>query len=522
MKLDKTILQDGRAPEGYALPAYDREAMVRRTVEAPTWLHFGAGNIFRAFPAVLCQRLLNQGEWDTGIICCEGYDGEIVTGSLRPYDNLAVAVSLLADGSMEKEIVGSIAQSLTLPEDMGRVQEIFRQPSLRMVSFTITEKGYAVTSAVKADMQVPPQQAKSFLAQLAACCMDRFEACAAPLALVSMDNCSHNGEKLRSSFFQILDAWKAAGYVSAEAYTYAQEKLSFPWSMIDKITPRPHESVQKALEADGWEGMDILVTEKHTYTGAFVNAEKPQYLVIEDDFPAGRPPLEKAGVLFTDRNTVNAVESMKVCTCLNPLHTALAVLGCLLGHTTIAGEMGDEDLRELVTQMSRKEGMPVVIDPGVIDPEQFLQEVLTQRFPNPFMPDTPQRIATDTSQKLPIRFGVDIGLHQKKGDSAQLQLMPLVLAAWLRYLKGVDDEGKEFTCSPDPLLEKLQPVVRALPFGEPATAESFAGLLEDETVWGTDLKAAGLTQKVVDYFNEMNAGPGAVRKTLHKAVSDAT
>ena len=341
MKLDKTILQEGRALQGYALPRYDRQAMVRRTQEAPTWLHFGAGNIFRMFPAALCQRLLNAGEWDTGIVCCEGYDGEIVTKSLRPYDNLTVAVSLLADGSMEKEIVGSIGESLTLPQDSGRVGEIFRQPSLQMVSFTITEKGYAVTGGVQADMTVPPQQAKTFLAQLVAFCLDRFEACAAPLALVSLDNCSHNGEKLRGSFFQILDAWKAAGYVTDEAYAYAQEKLSFPWSMIDKITPRPHESVQQALEADGLEGMDILVTEKHTYTSAFVNAEKPQYLVIEDDFPAGRPPLEKAGVLFTDRDTVNAVESMKVCTCLNPLHTALAIFGCLLGHTTIAGEMED-------------------------------------------------------------------------------------------------------------------------------------------------------------------------------------
>ena len=85
----------------------------------------------------------------------------------------------------------------------------------------------------------------------------------------------------------------------------------------------------------------------------------------------------------------------------------------------------------------------------------------------------------------------------------------------------MDDEGKEFACSPDPLLEKLQPVVRQLPFGEPATEESFAGLLEDETVWGTDLKAAGLIQRVVEDFNLLNAGPGAVRKTLHEAVSEA-
>ena len=93
---------------------------------------------------MLAQRLLNAGETDTGVLCCEAYDTDAVTQFLRPYDDLTLSVSLLADGSMEKEVVGSIAQSLTLPQDRCRVEEIFRAPSLQMVSFTITEKGYAV------------------------------------------------------------------------------------------------------------------------------------------------------------------------------------------------------------------------------------------------------------------------------------------------------------------------------------------------------------------------------------------
>lgn len=514
MKLNNAVLF--QSLPGYALPQYDRQAMARRSRQQPTWLHFGAGNLFRAFPAVLAQRLLNAGETDTGVLCCEAYDTDAVTQFLRPYDDLTLSVSLLADGSMEKEVVGSIAQSLTLPQDRCRVEEIFRAPSLQMVSFTITEKGYAVNAAVKEDMGRAPGEAQTLLGALAACCLARFEACGASLALVSMDNCSQNGEKLREGFFAVLDAWKAAGHVSPEAYAWAQEKLSFPWSMIDKITPRPHESVQKALAADGWEGMDIQVTGKNTYIARFVNTEKPQYLVIEDDFPAGRPPLEKAGVLFTSRDTVNAVERMKVCTCLNPLHTALAIFGCLLGHTSIAGEMADPDLRDFVTTMAYEEGMPVVIDPGVIEPKAFLEEVLTQRFPNPFIPDTPQRIATDTSQKLPIRFGVDMGLHLERGTAGQLQRMPLVLAGWLRYLKAVDDQGQPFTCSPDPLLEKVQPIAQAIPFGTQATQEDFGSLLEDASIWGVDLKAAGLSALVVEDFNRLNQGPGAVRATLEQ------
>lgn len=522
MKLDRNALQE-LGSKGYTLPRYDRDKMVEATVKNPTWLHFGAGNLFRAFHAVLSQRLLDEGLTDKGVICCEGYDQEVVTKFLRPYDDLSLVVSLLADGTMEKEVVGSIAESLALPEDGDRVAEILKAPSLQMVSFTITEKGYAVRGgdgellpAVKEDLEHSPQESKTFLARLVWYCLERFEACGAPLALVSTDNCSHNGEKLRQAFFQILDGWKDKGYVSQAAYEYAQTKLSFPWSMIDKITPRPHESVQKALTDDGLEGMEIQVTGKNTYIAPFVNTEKPQYLVIEDDFPNGRPALEKAGVLFTTRETVNAVESMKVCTCLNPLHTALAVFGCLLGHTSIAKEMADEDLKALVYKMSRQEGMPVVVDPGVIDPEAFLQEVLTQRFPNPFIPDTPQRIATDTSQKLPIRFGVDIQRHWEQGTAKDLVLMPLVLAGWLRYLRGIDDQGNAFECSSDPRLAEFQPMVQKLDFGTVATQESFGALLEDKTVWGVDLKEVGLSSLVVDYFNQLNQGPGAVRAALRK------
>lgn len=140
----------------------------------------------------------------------------------------------------------------------------------------------------------------------------------------------------------------------------------------------------------------------------FVNAEECQYLVIEDNFPNGRPALEKGGLIFTTRETVDKVEKMKVCTCLNPLHTALAVYGCLLGYNLISEEMKNPSLKKLVEVIGYKEGLPVVINPGILDPKEFIDTVLNVRIPNPFMPDTPQRIATDTSQKLAIRFGETI------------------------------------------------------------------------------------------------------------------
>ena len=145
-----------------------------------------------------------------------------------------------------------------------------------------------------------------------------------------------------------------------------------------------------------------MITSKNTYVAPFVNAEEVQYLVIEDAFPNGRPALEKGGLIFTERETVDKVEKMKVCTCLNPLHTALAVFGCLLDYQLISKEMQNPQLKRLVEIIGYDEGLPVVVNPGIIDPKTFIDEVLNVRVPNPFMPDTPQRIATDTSQKLAI------------------------------------------------------------------------------------------------------------------------
>ena len=140
---------------------------------------------------------------------------------------------------------------------------------------------------------------------------------------------------------EVANAWKNMGFVGEDFINYLSDPnyVAFPWSMIDKITPRPDQSVANMLKETGFEDTEAIITSKNTYIAPFVNAEEPQYLVIEDRFPNGRPALEKSGVYLTDRDTVNKVEKMKVCTCLNPLHTALALSGCLLGYTLIADEM---------------------------------------------------------------------------------------------------------------------------------------------------------------------------------------
>ena len=523
MKL--TDIMKGAGPEweekGYQLPKFDIEAVRAKTHAEPTWVHFGAGNIFRAFPAAILNEALNSGKYDRGVIVAESFDYEIIDKAYQPYDNLSLLVSLKSTGTIEKKVIASVTESLKADyqfADWARLQEIFRNPSLQMISFTITEKGYGVAPA-DLERGLTPVLA---MGKVAVLLYERFQAGKLPLTVQSMDNCSHNGDKVKAGVLKYAEKWVADGLVPAEfkEYLLDETRITFPWSMIDKITPRPHEKVQAMLAEDGFEDNYTLQTEKHTFTAPFVNAEETEYLVIEDHYTNGRPPLELGGVMYTTRETVDMVETMKVTTCLNPLHTAMSIYGCMLGYTLISAEMADPDIRSFIQKIGYIEAMPVVTDPGVLNPYEFIGAVLNRRLPNPFMPDAPQRIAMDTSQKLAIRFGETLKKYEARGlDKSNLVLIPLVLAGYARYLRGIDDAGNAFEPSPDPLLSELQPIVAGLEVKEGEQDFSCLKKLYARTdVFGVDIYAMGLGDQIEGMVKELYAGPGAVRRTLHKYV----
>ena len=522
--------------KGYRLPEFDREEVTRKTKENPFWIHFGAGNIFKAFQANVVQNLLNKGELDRGLVVAEGFDYEIIEKMNRPHDDYAILVTLKANGTIEKTVIGSVVESCILDsendEEYSRLKEIFEKDSLQMASFTITEKGYSLVNGkgellplVVEDFKNGPAKPMSYIGKVASLLYTRYASGKKPIAMVSMDNCSHNGDKLFAAVDAYAQKWVENGLVEEGFKAYIEDKncVSFPWSMIDKITPRPDASVEEMLNQDGIDGLQPVITSKNTYVAPFVNAEECEYLVIEDAFPNGREALEKGGFMFTDKETVDKVEKMKVCTCLNPLHTCLAIFGCLLGYEKISEEMKDVQLRKLVETVGYVEGLPVVVNPGVLDPKEFIDTVLNVRIPNPFMPDTPQRIATDTSQKLAIRFGETIKNYQASADLdvQDLKLIPLVFAGWLRYLMAIDDAGNAFTLSPDPLLETVCPVVANVKLGEPVDAKAVLNdILGNEKIFGVNLHEVGLADAVVAYFEELVAGVGAVRNTLIKHVGE--
>ncbi len=532
MKLNIQSLKNNKAEWekiGVSLPTFDLEATAKKTDESPKWIHFGAGNIFRGFIARVNQEMLNKGVTDTGIIAVDTFDYDIIDKIYTPFDSLTMLVRLRADGQMDKEVIAGVSRAYRAnPQDTDflKITEAFENPTLQMISFTITEKGYALKmpngeylGIVKEDIEKGPKEAKHAMSIVASLLYKRFVKGAYPLAVCSMDNCSHNGEKLKASIVEVATKWAENGFVSKEFIDYLNDesKVGFPWSMIDKITPRPATSVQEDLEKLGVSDMAPIVTSKNTFIAPFVNAEVPEYLVIEDMFPNGRPALEEGGVFVTDRDTVNKVETMKVTTCLNPLHTALAVYGCILGYTRIFEEMKNPTLRKLVEKIGYEEGMPVVVDPKIISPKSFIDEVINERLSNPFIPDEPQRIATDTSQKVGIRFGETIKSYiaSESLNAKDLTAIPLALAGWLRYLLAVDDNGEAFALSSDPLLEDLTAKLANVKIGGEYNGE-LKEILANKNIFGLDLVEAGLSEKIEAMFVELIAGKGAVAATLDK------
>ena len=531
MKLNLQNLEKKVNWKGYRLPTYDIQEMRKTTKSRPVWLHIGAGNVFRAFPAVLAQRMLTAGLTNKGIICCEAFDEELIDKAYRPFDNLSICVTLYADGALKKEVVGSVAESLKMSADYDRVREIFCSSTLQMVSLTITEKAYMLRDAhkkylpdIQADIENGPGKCQSLMGKLASLCLERLHACGTPIALVSMDNCSNNGHRLQRAMFEIINAWFSNGKIDGTEFSYLSGQVAFPRTMIDKITPFPNAKIAAKLLKDGLEQVTPGETAKGTKYACFVNTESPQYLLMENLFPNGHPPLEQLGIIFTSGRIVEKSMEMKACSTLNPMDTALAEFGMMLGYETVHESVHDQDIAAFISNLSRVECMPLGADPGVLDPDEFIHEILTVRYPNEYLNDTVARIMTDTSQKVNTRYGQILSNYYNSPVPmhrvSHLRFIPLAIAGWLRYLLGIDDNGNPMTLSPDPLLNALQERLMGIKLGDTVSAEKLYPILSDRVLFGLNTFEVGCGERIVELFNELIAGPGAVRETLHRHCND--
>ena len=504
-------------------PNYDVKELREATKENPKWLAFGTGNIFRQYIASINQALINKGLYDSGIIVSSSRGPMDIDTIYRPYDNLALAVSMDGEGKFETELIASMAESLDITRDIDRLEEVVLNDDLQIISYIITEKGYSIKDAqgnynqdIKADIENSPVEATTLMGKSTYLLYQRYLKSKNPVTMLSMDNVSANGDVLKEAITSIAKEWADRDEVEDGFIDYLNDdtKVSFPITMIDKITPGPEEEVAEYLRNKGFSDAKIITNESGKVIAPFTNAEHIGYLVVEDKFANGRPPLEEVGVYLTDRDTVEKTETMKVTTCLNPLHTALAIYGTMLGYDRIYETMEDEDLLNLVKTVGYKEGLPVVEDPKIIDPKSFIDEVVYERFPNPVIPDMPQRIATDTSQKLSVRYGHTIGEYIKRDSVDELNAIPLIIAGWIRYLMGIDDNGERFDISPDPLLEDVSEYIENLKLGEDNDYTEVIELLKRKDIFGYDLVDINMDKKVLKYLDELTAGVGAIRKTL--------
>ncbi|HHX69116.1 MAG: mannitol dehydrogenase family protein [Miniphocaeibacter sp.] len=532
MKLNLELLEKKQELEkiNIKIPNYDVKKLQENTEENCKWLHFGAGNIFRAYLGKIQQDLIEKGLENTGIIAVDTLNSETIERVYKPYNNLTISVVLSKDGIFSKEIIGSITKAIDYSNNLEYdiLKKIFKNELLQIVTFTVTEKGYNLygTSGeflpiVKKDINNDPVESKHLISKITRLLYERYKSNKLPLTLISMDNCSNNGDLLKNSIITIAKKWIENNFLEEEFIDYIKNDklISFPITMIDKITPRPSEIIATELMNDGFEDIRPIITTDGTHIAPFVNSEKAGYLVIEDAFTNGRPSFEEVGIYVTTRENVDKSEKMKVTACLNPLHTTLAVYGCLLGYSLIADEMNDRELVKLIKKIGYEESLPVVNAPSILEPKEFINEVLEERLPNRFLPDSPQRIATDTSQKVGIRFGETIKSYLENEDLnvTDLQFIPLAIAGWLRYLLSVDDKGETFELSPDPLLDELTKYLVGISLEEfkPDYSE-LNKLLSNEKIFGVDLVEIGLSDKVINYLKELSSSIGAVRRTLEK------
>ena len=481
-----------------AIPEYDIAEMCRKTKEKPVWIHFGAGNLFRAYIARIADSLLNAGLESRGIIAVDTSDGALMHRVYLPNDLLTLSVTLHSDGSADRAVLGSVAEIIE-KTDLNRLSEIFCAPSLQMASLTITEKGYTSEGTPRL---------------IAGLLYERFRAGAFPIALVSMDNCSQNGEKLKSAVL-------AAANDEPAFRDYLESRVAFPWTMIDR-SPRGRTRAclnrlpSSALKAWKFKNANAARQSPHLSTPKPQNTSQSR-----TPFRTADRRLERAGAMMVSRETVNLCERMKVTACLNPLHTAMAVLGCTLGYTRISDEMRDSDIIHLIRQIG-KEGLRFVQDPIVLNPQAFLNELIDERLPNPYIPDTPQRIACDTSQKIPIRYGATIRAWHESGEGEALTGVAIAIAGWLRYLLGLDDRLNPFEISPDPRLAELQSALAGIQIGESVPEGALNPILSDPALFPIDLSASPLGKKIARIFSEMCASVGAIRAAIQTNLKEAS
>nr|WP_111559404.1 mannitol dehydrogenase family protein [Paracoccus sediminilitoris] len=435
--------------------------------DAPAGIvHLGLGAFFRAHGAIYVDQAMQAGGGDWGIIGVS-LKSPGTRDRLRPQGWAFTAVELAPDGE-RPQVVTILRDVLVAPEDAQAVLDAMADPAIRIVSLTVTEKGYCHEPStgrlnrdhpdIRHDLDNPlPRSAPGFLVRALEL---RRAAGTAPFTVLCCDNLPENGHVLRGVVLEL------AGLIDPELADWIRAEGRFPSTMVDRIVP-----------ATSPEDLDQVARLTGQRDEAPVMHEPFRQWVVEDDFVGGdRPDLGAVGVqLVAD---VTPYEHMKL-RMLNGTHSSLAYLGYLAGHQTIAETMGDPVFSAFVRKLWRDEIIPALTPPPGEDLAAYA-DALHDRYANPAIRHRTWQIAMDGSQKLPQRILGTIAEGRAAGRA--VPGLTLAVAAWMRYVSGVDLAGRAIEVK-DPMADRLA----TLWCDDPA--ETVAGFLALEQVFPAALRA---------------------------------
>ena len=404
------------------------------------WVHIGIGAFFRAHGAVYLQAADSAGQWHLQGVSLRSPD---VRDALAAQGFTYTVAELSAHG-IDTQTVSILDDVLVAPEDPEAVLKTLVDPAVKVVSLTVTEKGYCrAGNSRKLDLSNPdithdlsaahPRSMPGFLVRAL---QRRYKAGNAPFTVVSLDNLPSNGEVTRSV---ILDF---AQYLDPNLANWISENGCFPNSMVDRIVPRLTPEHRSQVSA---------VTQRDE--AGLVVCEPFGQWVMEDDFVGGlRPALERAGVQLT--NDVEAFERMKL-RMLNGTHSALAYLGVLAGFDTVFEASNDPTLADFLERLWNEELIPTIAPPPPGMDLGAYASALLERYRNPGIAHQLQQIAMDGSQKLPQRILDPLFENHKAGRACDGLLR--VLAGWMVFVRAQVEAGKTLS---DPMQEVLAQAVR--------------------------------------------------------------
>lgn len=459
-------------------PAYDREKATIGVV------HLGPGAFHRAHQAYYFDQLLaRDSRWG---VCAVSLKSPGVRDALEPQDGLYTLAQL--DENTTFRLIGSILEVLVAPEDPLAVFARLTAPMTRMVTLTVTEKGYCLSGEGGLDDAHPdivhdlahPREPVSAIGYLVEGLRRRFAAGLAPYTVVACDNLADNGWRLKTAVIAF------AARIDPELATWIEVEGRFPRTMVDSITPATDDALRARVQAavglaDAWP----------------IQREAFTQWVVEDILRPDAPDLASVGVTLTD--DVRGFERAKL-RLLNGIHSTLAYVGLLRGHQTVFEAISDPALAALARDLMIKDIIPTLTAPRGLDLNSYAEAVL-KRFRNPEIRHLLSQIAWDGSQKLPFRILGTLDEALEAGRPVDRLALPL--AAWMRFVRQRAASGEALV---DPLAEKLLTVAATCTGDAKTDVKAFLAL---NTVFPQALAANPVFVSALERaYAELGGSPG--------------